>query len=295
MPSEVHGSQDFLDFVERLAAEVRRAQHLGFRLQDQVADIDDVVVLQAVRRTDAEFQFVDLLEQGRIERQLRLAFFNDRCLRLFKGDEDLKLVLQDARRESDGVNRRDSSIGFDFEDQLVVIERLALTGRLDLVSHLLDRRIEGIDGDQADRRVFRTQAVGRHIALAVLDGEFHAHGSALVQRTDDVVGVEDFDISRDIDLTGGHRTSARGAQNHALRTFGVHTQRQLLDVQDDIDDVFADAFDGGEFMHHAVDLDGGDSRALQRGEEYATQRVTEGHAETALQRLRDKTHLARRV
>ncbi len=141
---------------------------------------------------------------------------------------------------------------------------MTLAGRLDLVSHLLDRRIERIDGDQADRRIFGAQTVGRHIALAVLDGEFHAHGGALVQRADHVVGVEDFDIGRDINLTGGYRTGTRSTQNHALGAFGVHAQRQLLDVQDNVDDVFADAFDGREFMHHAVDLDGGDGRALQR-------------------------------
>src|SRR5690606_20340494 len=32
-----HLCQDFLDFIERLAAEVRRPQHLGFRLLDKVA------------------------------------------------------------------------------------------------------------------------------------------------------------------------------------------------------------------------------------------------------------------
>jgi len=37
----------------------------------------------------------------------------------------------------------------------------------------------------------------------------------------------------------------------------------------------------------AVDLDGGDGRALQRGQEHATQRVAQRHAEATLQRLRD--------
>jgi hypothetical protein len=40
---QVELRQDFLDFVERLAPEERRAQHLGFRLLDQFADgqLDD--------------------------------------------------------------------------------------------------------------------------------------------------------------------------------------------------------------------------------------------------------------
>src|SRR4051794_17556797 len=48
---QTHLRQHFLDLVERLAAEVRGAEHFGFRLLHEVADIDDVVVLQAVCRT----------------------------------------------------------------------------------------------------------------------------------------------------------------------------------------------------------------------------------------------------
>jgi hypothetical protein len=55
--------EHFLDLVQRLAAEVRGAEHLRFGLLDEVADVDDVVVLQAVGRTDRQFQLVDLLEQ----------------------------------------------------------------------------------------------------------------------------------------------------------------------------------------------------------------------------------------
>src|ERR1700744_4007426 len=48
---QAHLRQHFLDLVQRLAAEIRGPQHLAFALLDEVADIDDVVVLQAVRRT----------------------------------------------------------------------------------------------------------------------------------------------------------------------------------------------------------------------------------------------------
>ena len=67
---QAHGGENFLDLVQRLAAEVRGAKHLGFGLLDQVADIDDVVVLQAVGRTDRKLELVDLLEQRRVEGQL---------------------------------------------------------------------------------------------------------------------------------------------------------------------------------------------------------------------------------
>ena len=91
------------------------------------------------------------------------------------------------------------------------------------------------------------------------------------------------------DLAGGDFAGAGGAQRHALRAFGVHAERQLLDVQHDVDDVFADAFQRRELVHHAVDLHGGDGRALQRGQQHAAQRVAERHAEAALERLGHQT------
>src|SRR5262249_22524202 len=45
---EAHRGKDFLDLVERLAAEVLGLEHLRFRLLHQLADGLDVGILQAV-------------------------------------------------------------------------------------------------------------------------------------------------------------------------------------------------------------------------------------------------------
>src|SRR5687767_3577026 len=68
---QAHLRQYLLDLVQRLAAEVRGAKHLRFRLLHEVADVDDVVVLQAVCRTDRQFELVHLLEERRIECEIR--------------------------------------------------------------------------------------------------------------------------------------------------------------------------------------------------------------------------------
>src|ERR1700757_1100720 len=64
---EAARSQDFLDFVERLATQVRGLEQLGLGTLDQVADVVDVLGLQAVRRTDRQFELVDRTQQDRIE------------------------------------------------------------------------------------------------------------------------------------------------------------------------------------------------------------------------------------
>src|SRR5688572_22134075 len=60
-------SQHFLDFVQRLAAEVRRLQQLGLGALDQVADVVDVLGLQAVGRAHRELELVDRAQQDRVE------------------------------------------------------------------------------------------------------------------------------------------------------------------------------------------------------------------------------------
>ena len=207
----------------------------------------------------------------------------------------MQLVLKDARGIGHGVHWRDRAVRLDLEDQLVIVQRLALTGRLDAIGDALDRRIQGVDGDQTDRGVFRTVQLGGDIALAVLDGQFHAHRGTLVQRADHVVRVQHLDVRRDVDLAGGYGTGARGAQGHALGAFSVHAQRQLLDVQHDVDDVFPHAFQRREFVNDAVDLDRGHGRALQRRQENAAQGIAERHAEAAFQGLGDQARLALRV
>ena len=94
---QAHLGQDFFDFVQGFAAEVRRPQHFGFGLLNQIADIDDIVVLQTIGRTHRKLELVDLLQKRRIEsefRDRRGCFF---AARLFEIDEDIELILQDAR------------------------------------------------------------------------------------------------------------------------------------------------------------------------------------------------------
>src|SRR5665213_2897517 len=61
---QVHAGEHFLDLVQGLAAEIWSAEHLGFGLLDQVADIDDVVVLQAVGRPDSSSSSTFLSRAG---------------------------------------------------------------------------------------------------------------------------------------------------------------------------------------------------------------------------------------
>ena len=123
-----HLSEHFLDFVERLAAEIRRAEHFALRLLDEVADIGDVVVLEAIGGADRKFELVDLLEQGRIEgefgnRRVRLL-----AARLLEIDEHPELILQNPGGIGERVLRRHRAVGLDRHRQLVLVEDPAPRG-----------------------------------------------------------------------------------------------------------------------------------------------------------------------
>jgi hypothetical protein len=110
--------------------------------------------------------------------------------------EDRQLVLEDARGIGHGVVRGDRAVGLELERQLVVVEHLALAGRLHLVADLADGRVDRVDRHEADRRVLGPVLVGRDVALARVDGELHVEVRAVVEVADHVVLVQDLDAVR---------------------------------------------------------------------------------------------------
>ena len=292
---QAHARQHFLDLVQRLAAEVRRAQHLGFGLLDQIADIDDVVVLQAVGRAHRKFQFVDFLEQQRVEFQPVVHVVAQRRFRLVEVHENRQLVLKDACGIGHGVIRRQRAISFDLHRQLVIIQNLALAGGLHFVADLLDRRIDGVDRHKADGRVFRAVLVGRDIAFAGIHGQFHEHIRTIVEVQQDVILVQNLDPVGFRDIPGGDHARTLGRNRQALRTFDFHLQADALEVQHDVGHVFAHTGHRGKLVQHVVDLYRGDRSTLKRRHQNAAQRVAQRQAKAPLQRFCNNGRLTRRI
>jgi len=75
----------------------------------------------------------------------------------------------------------------------------------------------------------------------------------------------------------------------------METQRDFLDVENDVGHILADARDRRELVQHAVDLYGLDGGALQRRQQHAAERIAESHAEATLQRFGDHGCVPRTV
>src|SRR4051812_18595946 len=257
---EATRGKNFLDFVERLATQVRGLEQLVLGALDQVTDVIDVLGLQAVGRAHRQFQFVDRAQQDRVE-LLRAALH-----RLVEGGqfaafqlrEHRELLDQDLGGGAHGVFGGDGAVGLDLDDQLVQVRALLDAGALDDVAHALDGRERRVEDDAANglgRLVGVAAHRAGHVAAALLDLDLHVDLAALGQVGDDMVGIDDLDVVRGLDVGGGDDAFAVLAQRQGDLVAVVQLEDHALEVQQDADHVFLDAVDRRVLVQHAGDGD----------------------------------------
>ena len=101
-----------------------------------------------------------------------------------------------------------------------------------------------------------------------------------------MVRIEDLELGRDVDVGRDDLAGLVLVQPHLdLVELTVQPADQLLEVEDDVGDVFLHALDGRELVRHTLDLDGADSCALERREQDPAQRVAERMPEAAVERF----------
>ena len=183
---------------------------------------------------------------------------------------------------------RDRRLGLDVNDEAVEVGALTGTSCLDAVGHLEHGRVDRVDRNLAGLGVLVAVLGGRHVAAATLDGEFELELGLVVERRDDELGVVDLDTGRSRDVGGGDLAGTLLAQVRGDGLVVLARDDEVLDVQDDLGDIFLDTGNGAELVQHAVDADAGDSSAGDRGEQGAAQRVAEGVTEAGLERLDDE-------
>ena len=96
--------------------------------------------------------------------------------------------------------------------------------------------------------------------------------------------VEDLHVRGQLDVARGDvgRAACVEAQGDGLlRVDGEH---EILEVQDDVGDVFLHPGDGGELVQGVVEADLGDGCAGDRRQQRAAQRVAQGVPEAGLER-----------
>src|ERR1700674_1922094 len=286
---EAHLHQYIFDLIERLAAEVFGLQHFVFALLDELANGLDVRVLQAVIGAHGKLELFDgavKVLEARIVGDILRGF--DGIHGLFEIDEDAHVILHQLGGQADGVLRGDRAVGPHFDHQLFVVGHLAEAGGFDGVVDFAHRRVNAVDRDVTDGQVFVIVAVGGHVAAAVLGAHLNLEFAALADRRDVHALIEDGEVRVFLDLRRGDRTGLLDVDVNPLRQVGVELDGHLLQVEDDVRGILDHAGDRRKFVQHAFDLHGGDSRAFDRTEQRATQRVSYGRTPASLKRLRGK-------
>ena len=183
---------------------------------------------------------------------------------------------------AEGLLRGDRAVGLDLDRELVVVGHLTDPHALDPVVDLADRGEDRVDRDDADRQGLG--ALGAQVADAALDGQVHLDRHVVgVDRHEDELRVDDLDVGRLGDVRGRDRAGAALDEAELDRVRREALEAELLDVQDDLGDVFLDARDRRELLVDVADLDARDRGAVERRQHHPAEGVAERHAVAGLE------------
>ena len=101
-----------------------------------------------------------------------------------------------------------------------------------------------------------------------------------------MIRVDDLDIVIQLNISCSHLARSFLGQGQGHMITAVHLDCQTFQVQQDLDDIFLNAFDGAVFMQNAVDFRLYHGTTGHGREQNTTKRIAQGMAETTLQRLK---------
>ena len=203
------------------------------------------------------------------------------------------MIGEKISSEADRFLRRDRAVCPDVDDELVVVGRLSNARAFDVIVHATNRRMDRVDRNVAERQIAVGVAVGNLIAAAALQTRLELQRAFLRKRGDVRRRIEDLDVRIGFEIGGRDDTRATLFEIESLRSFAVHLERDLLEVEDDISHVFNHALQRRELVQNALDTHRGDRGSFNRGEENAPKRVADRGAESAFERLGNETPVVR--
>ena len=165
------------------------------------------------------------------------------------------MIHQHAGSITDGLFRVDRAVGFQINNQLVQIGTLLHPSRFNLIADAAHRAERSIHQDTADGLVLflvRRAGIGGNVAATSFDLDLHFQLAAGSNVGNHVVGIDDFDIVRHFDI--GRRDNAFAFFGQGQRRFAatVQLEHDALEIEQNIDHVFAHAVQRGVLVQHAA-------------------------------------------
>src|SRR4029453_14084250 len=185
--------------------------------------------------------------------------------------EHVEVVSQNRRGLEQRLVWRQTSVGPDFKDELVVIGALTDTSVFDRVLDARDRRKDGIDRNQADRLVCALVFLSSGKTTTDPHIELGLEFVLLVQGANDLLGIEHFKTLNGLDVAGSDLAFFVYSKGKflGLVILALGVEFYLFEVEDYVGHIFDHAWKGGEFMLRARDFCCGDGSAFQRGKQDA--------------------------
>src|SRR5690554_3434591 len=206
-----------------------------------------------------------------------------------------QLLLEDRGRPANCFFRIDSAVGLQINNQLVQICTLLNPCAFDGISHSANRAERSIKLQTSDGTSFilvQTTLISRLIATTSGQTQTHVDFAVLAQVTNHMLRISDFHIVVQLDVAGSHHARTFLAEGKLSIVTAVHLYGNALEIQQNLDDVFLDTFNGTVLVHDTVDLSFSYGAARHRRQKQSTRRAAQGVPETAPER--PQGHLAAR-
>ena len=124
------------------------------------------------------------------------------------------------------------------------------------------------------------------VATAFVHVQLGVHVTVILQREEQLVGVDDAHGAMRLDVAGVHRPGAIALDvQHRLIDLGIEDEREGLEPLDDLVHVLEHALHRLVLVHDAIEAERPDRAAAQRAQQEPAKRIAERVPKAALERL----------
>ncbi len=256
---------------------------------DEFTHVVDSLALEAVVAAHRQVEALDRHRHFTGEHSLHRCGANfDSLGLLVEVASQTEELHQGATSGRNSVAGAHGGLGLDVDHKAVEVSTLTGTSCLDAVGDLEDGRVDRVDRNLTGFGVLVAVLNRGHISTATLDGELQLEACLVVQGGNVQLGVVDFHTGRSLNVSSADSTGTSLAKVRGDGLVVLAGDNEVLDVQDDLGDVFLHTGNSGELVQHAVDTDAGYGRAGDGGQQGTAQGVTERVSEARLQGLNHK-------
>jgi hypothetical protein len=118
--------------------------------------------------------------------------------------------------------------------------------------------------------------------------------NAISQVGNDQIRIQNLDVMIAGDVARSHGARPLLVQAHFGDIAGMHADGHGLQVQQDVDDIFLHALDGGVFVQYAFDLNLGNRGSRQGRQQHPAQGIAQRMTESPFERFDHDTRMTRR-